>query len=270
VSGWPLWRQIPVILAIEVRRRLLGRRAIPLLLVALAPVALFAMRCVYALVFGLNDTLTEDDLAYAILYRTFLLRFTFFFGCMILYTSLVRGEVLDRSLHYWFLSPVKRGVLAVGKYLSGVAISVVVFGSATIATWLLVYLAHGPGALSAKLGSGSGQLAAYVAASIMTCVGYGAVFLAIGVFFKTPIVPSLGFLGWESLNFLLPAFLKKLSVVHYVEAFLPVGVPQGPLAVIADPASPAFAVPGLLALAVVLVWASAKRLGRMEILYGAE
>jgi ABC-type transport system involved in multi-copper enzyme maturation permease subunit len=249
---------------------LLGRRAFPILLVAAAPVAIFAARCVYALVFGLNDSLADDDMAYAILYRTLLLRLTFFFGCMILFTALVRGEVLDRSLHYWFLSPVRRSVIAAGKFLAGVVTAVLVFGSATVVTWLLVYLAHGPAALADKLASGWGQLAAYAAASAMACIGYGAVFMAIGVFFKTPIVPGLAFLGWESINFLLPAFLKKLSVVHYVESFLPIGAPLGPLAVMADPVPVWLAVPGLLALAAVLVFLSAKRLERMEILYGAE
>lgn len=267
----PVWRrQIATIVAIETRRRLLGRRAVPIALIALAPVAIFAMRAVYGLVFGLNDTLAVDDMAYAILFRTLLLRFTFFFGCLVLFTSLVRGEVLDRSLHYWFLSPVRRGVLALGKYLAGVLAATLLFGGATVATWVLTYLAHGPAFLADKLGHGGGQLLAYVAASAMACVGYGAVFLAIGVFFKTPIVPGLTFLGWESINFLLPAFLKKLSVVHYVESLLPVAAPQGPLAVIADPAPLWLAVPGLLAVAAALVWVSAKRLERMEILYGAE
>lgn len=263
-------RQILAIVGIETRRRLLGRRAIPIVLIALAPVAIFATRAVFGWIFGLNDTLAEDDVAYAILFRTLLLRFTFFFGCMVLFTALVRGEVLDRSLHYWFLSPARRSVLALGKYLAGVLTATLLFGSATAATWVLTYLAHGPAFLADKVGQGGGQLAAYVAASAMACVGYGAVFLAIGVFFKTPIVPGLVFLGWESINFLLPAFLKKLSVIHYVESLLPIAAPQGPLAVIADPAPPWLAVPGILAVSAALVWISAKRMERMEILYGAE
>lgn len=271
MKGWVLWRrQIGTIMGIEMRRRLLGRRAIPIVLVALAPVSIFGMRAAFGLVFGINDTPAQDDVAYAILFRTLLLRLTFFFGCMILFTSLIRGEVLDRSLHYWFLSPTRRGVLATGKFLAGILTAAIVFGSATVASWSLLYLAHGPAALAEKISQGGGQCVAYLAASIMACVGYGAVFLAVGVFFKTPIVPTLSILGWESINFLLPAFLKKLSVVHYVESILPVAAPQGPLAIIADPAPVWLAVPGLLAVAAALVWVSAWRMGRMEILYGAE
>ena len=42
-----------------------------------------------------------------------------FFGCLGIFMNLFRGEVLDRSLHYYFLAPVRREVLVIGKYLAG-------------------------------------------------------------------------------------------------------------------------------------------------------
>ncbi len=39
--------------------------------------------------------------------------------------NLFRGDIVDRSLHFYFLSPVRREVLVVGKYLSGLVTSIV-------------------------------------------------------------------------------------------------------------------------------------------------
>ena len=41
--------------------------------------------------------------------------------------NLFRGEVVDRSLHYYFLAPVRREVLVVGKYLSGLIATIALF-----------------------------------------------------------------------------------------------------------------------------------------------
>ena len=43
-----------------------------------------------------------------------------------------RGEIVDRSLHYYFLSAVRREVLIVGKYFSGLVTSIVLFTFTTI------------------------------------------------------------------------------------------------------------------------------------------
>jgi ABC-type transport system involved in multi-copper enzyme maturation permease subunit len=50
--------------------------------------------------------------------------------------NLFRGELVDRSLHYYFLSAVRRDVLVVGKYLSGLITSIVLFCGLTIAAML--------------------------------------------------------------------------------------------------------------------------------------
>jgi len=105
----------------------------------------------------------------------------------------------------------------------------------------------------------------------LACIGYGAVFLAAGVFFKNPIVPAVAILGWESINMFLPPVLKKISVIHYLESLCPVSIPQDSgIAILADPASPWVAIPGILMLAAVLVWAAAQRVKRLEVLYGVE
>ena len=42
----------------------------------------------------------------------------FFFGCLGIFMNLFRGEMLDKTLHFWFLMPVRREVLLAGKYVA--------------------------------------------------------------------------------------------------------------------------------------------------------
>jgi len=270
-----LIRQILAVQRLEFRKRFLGKRAIPVYLLALIPLALFGGRALVMLLFpSTNDfNLAQDRVAYAVIYRTLILRFVVFFGCVAIFVPLFRGDILDRSLHYYFLAPIKRQTLTLAKYLSGFLASLLMFNAVTFATWCFLYFAGGPSVLFDQLGSlkGLGELAAYLLVTSLACVGYGAVFLAAGVLLKNPIVPAVAILGWESINALLPAVLKKISVIHYLESLLPVSIPQtSSIQILADPASPWVAIPGILALAVILVSIAMRRVQRLEVLYGVE
>ena len=270
-----LTRQILAVQRLEFRKRFLGKRAIPVYLLALIPLALFGGRALVMLLFpSTNDfNLAQDRVAYAVIYRTLILRFVVFFGCVAIFVPLFRGDILDRSLHYYFLAPIKRQTLTLAKYLSGLLASLLMFNAVTFATWCFLYFAGGPSVLFDQLGSlkGLGELAAYLLVTSLACVGYGAVFLAAGVLLKNPIVPAVAILGWESINALLPAVLKKISVIHYLESLLPVSIPQtSSIQILADPASPWVAIPGILALAVILVSIAMRRVRRLEVLYGVE
>ena len=41
--------------------------------------------------------------------------------------NLFRGEILDRSLHFYFLAPIRREVLMVGKFLAGLLATCTIF-----------------------------------------------------------------------------------------------------------------------------------------------
>ncbi|HJQ99730.1 MAG TPA: hypothetical protein VJ826_15555 [Candidatus Polarisedimenticolaceae bacterium] len=268
-------RQVTAVQRLEFRKRFLGKRAIPVYLLALIPLALFGGRALVMLLFPqTNDfSLAQDRVAYAVIYRTLILRFVVFFGCVAIFVPLFRGDILDRSMHYYFLAPIKRTTLTLAKYFSGLLAALVLFNAVTFATWCFLYLAGGPSVLFDQLGSlhGLGELASYMLVSSLACVGYGAVFLAAGVLLKNPIVPAVAILGWESINALLPAVLKKVSVIHYLESLLPVSIPQtSSIQILADPASPWVAIPGILVLAIVLVTIAMRRVQRLEILYGVE
>lgn len=261
------WGQTRAVVRLELRKNF--RRPFGLLLLAFAPVFILLLRVIFPrAVHDLSDV-SEATKGFAWIYQIFILRFVIFLGCVSIFGSLIRRETLDRSLHYYFLSPIRREVLVVGKYLTGLIVSCVLFGLATALSFLLVYLPHDSTAVSHFLfhGPGLAHLGAYLLVTVLACVGYGAVFLAFGLFFKSPALPALAVFGWEGINFLLPPLLKEISVVYYLLSLCPVPISAGPLATLTDAPAPWVAVVGLLALAPVLVAVSAWKIRGMEISY---
>jgi hypothetical protein len=266
---WGLWLgQLRAIVRLELKKGFLGRRAIWLYLLASAPLAVLIIRWMIPGAVDRSNVSSATNFL-AVIYQIFLLRVILFLSCVGVFGNLIRREVLDRSLHYYFLAPVRRQLLVAAKYLTGLTVSFTVFGGATLAAFVLAYLPHDGGAVQRFLfhGPGLSQLFWYLLVTLLACVGYGAVFLTFGFFFKSPIIPALGMLGWEQINFLLPPLLKKLSVIHYLKGLCPVPIPDAPIAYLADAPSPWVAIPGLLLLAVVLVTLSSWRIQKMEISY---
>ena len=264
-SHW--WRQVRAVLRLELRKGF--RRSYGLYLLALAPLFILVLRSI------IPDAVRDPgDVAgatefYAGLYQAFILRIVIFLACVAVFGNLIRRETLDRSLHYYFLSPVRRELLVAAKYLTGLIVTFFLFGATTVVSFFLVYLPHESTAVRQFLlgGPGLGHLASYLLVTFMACVGYGAVFLFFGFFFKSPALPALAVFGWETIHFLLPPLLKKASVIHYLQSLCPVPVSEGPLALLADAPSPWIAIPGLLLLAAGLVAVSAWKIRGMEITY---
>lgn len=271
-SHWTLWkRQVAAILRLEIGKNFTGKRSFLIYLLALLPVLIMA-----ALVSVNADDIRKDygeaTVIFANLYEGMILRTVIFFGCAWIFMNLFRGEIVDRSLHYYFLSPVKREVLVAGKYLSGLITSLVLF---MIMTALCVFFINLPlgytGAMNHLFeGPGLNQALTYLGISALACIGYGAVFMVIGQFFRNPIIPAVLLYGWEYLNFLLPPMLKKLSVVHYLHSLMPVPIPEGPFAIVAEPTSAWLTVPGLILVTIAVLVMASVRIRRMEIKYGGE
>ncbi|HKC62155.1 MAG TPA: hypothetical protein VKB86_00890 [Pyrinomonadaceae bacterium] len=271
-SSWPhRRRQVASILRLEVRKNFTGKRSVLMYLLTLLPV--FIMAALVAVHYdGMRANFSEVPLIFANLYEGMILRTVIFFGCAWIFMNLFRGEVVDRSLHYYFLSPVRREVLVAGKYISGLVTSLILFVTMTALCIFLIYLPLGySGAMNQIFnGPGLNQALTYLGTTVLACIGYGAVFLVIGLFFRNPIIPAILLYGWEFINFLLPPVLKKLSVIHYLHSLTPVPIPEGPFAIVTEPTSAWLTVPGLIFVtAIVLVMASL-RIRRMEIKYGSE
>ena len=209
---------------------------------------------------------------FAVYYGGFILRTVVFFGCAWIFMNLFRGDIIDRSLHFYFLSPVRREVLVVGKYISGLATSIILFTATTIIAMLLLYFPHFPSESSRFFldGPGMGQLLTYTGITILACIGYGGFFLVVGLFFRNPIIPAIVLYGWEWLNFLMPPLLKKISVIHYLHSLTPVPVSEGPFAVVAEPTPAWIAVPSLIIVTVLVLIVASYRIRHMEVRYGSD
>jgi len=221
----------------------------------------------------------EDRKVYAGMFQFFYLRLGIFFGCLGIFINLFRGEMLDKSLHFWFLAPVKREVLLLGKYLAGLIAASLIFCGGAMASFLSMVLPQDASEVQAFWGSiGPEHAFWYLAAAMLGCVGYGSIFLASGLLLRNPIVPAIVMLLWESINGFLPDAMQKLSVLHYVQSLCPVPVPLPSdmpallkmLLAPAPPSSVPLAVLGLLALTAMILFVAAQAARRLEINYGTE
>ena len=270
---WALWfRQIGAILRMDLHKNFLGRRSLLIYLLAFLPLFPLLVLALFRPPGNEWSDFNTYSVIYAVLYNGLILRTVVFFGCAWIFMNLFRGEIVDRSLHYFFLSAVRREVLVVGKYFSGLVTSVVLFTFTTVVAMLLLYVPH---FYSQSLryfteGQGLTQILTYAGITILACIGYGAFFVVVGLFVRNPIIPAILLYGWEWLNFLLPPLLKKISVIHYLNSLVPVPVSEGPFAVVAEPTPAWIAVPSMLGVTLVVLILAAYRIRHMEIRYGSD
>ncbi len=269
-SNLSLWlRQIGAILQLELKKNFFGKRSLLVYLLAMMPIGLLTL---VELINPLGRDASQLPTIFSIFYNSMILRTVVFFGCAWIFMNLFRGEIVDRSLHYYFLSAVRREVLVAGKYLSGLLTSIVLFTTVTVVSMLIVFFSHQYSNSSRFFfeGPGLAHLFWYVTITVLACVGYGAFFLVVGLFFRNPIIPALVLYGWEWINFLLPPLLKKISVIHYLNSLVPVPLSEGPFAVIAEPTPAWISIPGLIIVTVLVLLAAGTRIRRMEVRYGSE
>jgi ABC-type transport system involved in multi-copper enzyme maturation permease subunit len=265
-----LWlRQLRAIVAFDLKKNFFGKRSLLVYLLALMPIGLLTL---VALANPGVDAGNRLPTVYSIFYNSLILRTIVFFGCAWIFMNLFRGEIVDRSLHYYFLSSVRRELLVTGKYLSGLLTSIILFVIVTVVCMLLVFFPH---YYSSSMrfffeGAGFSQLFWYVTITILACIGYGAFFLVVGLFVRNPIIPALLLYGWEWINFLLPPLLKKISVIHYLNSLVPVPISEGPFAVVAEPTPAWISIPGLLIVTALVLILAGTRIRRMEVRYGSE
>ena len=272
-ANFGLWlRQINSIFWMELEKNFLSRRAVLIYLLAILPIMPLSLLALFTPPGNEWQNFNSYSIIYAFLYNGLILQTVVFFGCAWIFMNLFRGEIVDRSLHYYFLSSVRREVLVVGKYISGLATSIVLFTATTIIAMLLLYLPHFYSESVRFFTSGLGlrHLLTYAVITILACVGYGAFFTVVGLFVRNPIIPALVLYGWEWINFLLPPLLKKISVIHYLKSLMPVPLSEGPFAVVAEPTPAWLAVPGLILVTLVVLVISGYRIRRMEIRYGSD
>ena len=271
-------RQIAAVIRLEWKKTFLSRRGFWVYLLALAPVGLTLLHAAFSsrsqAMGRRGHTLFQDTEVFAVMFQTYFLRLGIFFGAVGIFSNLFRGEMLEKTLHYYLLVPIRREWLVMGKYVSGLLVAVVLFTLSVAASMYLIGRHQGAAWEEFVLhGAGRAQLAEYLLITILACLGYGAVFLLSGLVVRNPMIPAAVVMVWENLNPFLPRFLKEISIIFYLQGLCPVNVPGIPpplsvLVVDSDPIPGSIAVPGLLVVACALLAYAATKARTLEINYG--
>lgn len=254
------------VMRLEWRRQLLTLRVLWPLLLALLPLAVTGTGAWFFTHLNANTKINLSPEVYPNLYHALIVRVVLFFGCLAFFLNLVRGEVEERTMHYLLLTPLRRPLLVVGKYLAALSSSCLLFGASTVGSFVLFRLPQGLG--SSFTPEALRQLAAYCGMTVLGCVGYGGVFLLLGTLLRSPGLLIALYFAWEWGHFMLPPVLKQVSVIHYVKALTPFPIAEGPFALLADPTPPALAILQLALYAAGTVALAAWVASRADLDYG--
>jgi ABC-type transport system involved in multi-copper enzyme maturation permease subunit len=271
---WGLWwLQMWRLARMEVRRNLFSWRASWIYFIAFIPAIIILTHLVMDA--HPPSAMSEDTAILADIIQFYYIRLAIFFGCLGIFSRLIRGEMIERSLHFYLLSPVRREVLLLGKFAAGSISALLLFGAAISICFALVYAGFGAAGRDYVFnGPGLGQLEAYLAIVVLACLGYGAVFLLLSMMFRNPTPAAMLVWGWEVINPLLPSLLQRVSVAFYLRHLMPVSVAgKGIFALLTvqtEPVSNWAAALGLLVLIAVVLFYSCYRIRTLEIRYVTE
>ena len=180
-------------------------------------------------------------------------------------TSLISDEVEDRTITYLFTRPVPRGAIIIGKYLAYlVCTELIVLPSLTITYLLIVPVGDG------SLGATFPLLLADLGILAVGLAVYGAVFAFIGALVPRPLVAGLLLVfGWEQVALLVPGYLRRFTVAHYLQALVPHAMPQDDTvaaiqSLFSEPPSAVASLLSLAAIAAGALWLAARTVARRE------
>ncbi len=247
-------------------------RAIWLYLLAAAPVGITAIYTFVQLTYGPKGSFSNDILIFANMMEFLYLRFLVFFGCLAVGTFLVRGEVLNKTLHYYFLLPVRREIFLVSRFVIGFLATTVVFSASLTAAYFFT-MAHRGDTFWNYFWQGQGlaNLLDYLLMTALACAGYGAIFLLASLYVRNPLIPGAVVFVWEAVHVFLPVSLQYFSITHYLKSLSPVDMPvDGVMALFLVPPEPiarVWAVLGILILSCAAVALAAMKVRTTEIDY---
>ena len=271
---WRLWlTQLNAIVRLESRRNLFSWRAAWVYFLAFAPTFIIF---IHAFVDRhRSDSLSDDTQVLAVIFQFYYVRLGIFFGALGIFARLIRGEMIERSLHYYLLSPVRREVLLLGKFVAGAVRSLLLFESAVFLSFSVMYMHHGAAGMQYVFdGPGVSQLYAYMTVTALACLGYGAVFLLFSMLFKNPAPAALLLMGWEVISSVLPPLLQRFSIAAYLKHLMPVSAPvEGVFALLTvntEPVAAWLAVTGALVLTAAVLAVSCWKMRTLEISYTTE
>lgn len=264
-------RQIVGTLRLDVRRSLFSARALAALFLAFAPALLVAIWTMTPFPTREFAGPRESVVMFSVIFELYV-RVSIFFSALFLFVSLYRSDILEKSLHYYLLTPVRREVVALGKYLAALVVSLGIFALGTTVIFLLV---TSPWGLSEQMnylfqGPGLANLLGYLGVVTLACAGYGALFLLVGIVFRNPVLPAAAIWVWEAANILLPPLLKRVSVIFYLHSLYPIPLAKGVFEMVADPAPVWLSVLGATVFVAAILCLAGWRVRRMDLAYGGE
>jgi len=201
-----------------------SRRSVFLGLLVGVPIAIALAIRLVAVAHGLpviNGAGLDGPTVFGILVWLLFVRFTVpvlgvFYG-----TSLIADEVDDKTITYLFTRPVPRSAVLLGKYFSYLACVVLLVLPSVVVIYFLVIPIGG------SIGQSFPQLAEDLGMLVAGLASYGALFAFVGARVKRPLIVGLVFaFGWETTVLLIPGYLKRLSVLYYLQALVPHAMPQ--------------------------------------------
>ena len=135
-------------------------------------------------------------------------------------TSLIADEVEDKTITYLFVRPISRGAVLIGKYLAYLVCTIFVVLPSVVLVYLLVVPLRG------SLGASFIDMVKDLGVLALGLAVYGSLFAFIGAKFKRPLLVGLVFIfGWEQVALLLPGYMKKFTVAHYLQSLVPHAMP---------------------------------------------
>lgn len=270
---YKVWlRQLGLMVRTDYPYHFFTRRSIWLYLLALAPMGITAIYAGVQLYKGPHNSLGNEVMTFAGIMQFLYIRFLIFFGSLAVGTFLIRGEVLHKTLHYYYLLPVRREVFYVSRFAVGWIATSTVFMISVAASYFLLMAHRGSQFWNFFWHSqGLPNLLDYLLVTLLACAGYGAIFLLASLYVRNPLIPGAVVFAWETVSPIFPLWAQKISVVYYLKSLSPVNVSaDGMFALLISPLEPSprwLAVLGLLVLVGITLAAGALRIRKSEIDY---
>lgn len=139
--------------------------------------------------------------------------------------ALVREEIDDQTLPFLLTRPVPKPAIVVSKYAGYLVAALVLLLPPVVVAYAVTQLYAGVG-----LGVDADVLEGFLAATALGAMAYGALFYALSVALRKPLMVGLliGFV-WESIAGNLPGSIPQLSLLYYLKSVLRGTIAVGPL-----------------------------------------
>jgi ABC-type transport system involved in multi-copper enzyme maturation permease subunit len=180
-------------------------------------------------------------------------------------TALIADEVEDKTITYLFTRPISRSAVLLGKYLAYVVCTTLLVLPSVMIVFFLV-VPTGGGSIAQAFPS----LLTDFGMLVLGLMAYGAVFALVGTRLKRPLIVGLVFaFGWEPGVLFFPGYLKRATVMYYLQALVSHEMPQdSAVAMLMQvfrevPTLPA-SLAGLAIITGLSLWAAARAVERRE------